>query len=88
MNLSPSEDTNHTDSLSTSYDTSADPNSLNATTPGMGMSLPDDTIIPPVSNILPVKSFLSSQLKAKSHTFLILCLDIGQRIKSYATLLK
>ncbi|XP_060764207.1 protein furry homolog isoform X2 [Neoarius graeffei] len=47
MNLSPSEDTNHTDSLSTSYDTSADPNSLNATTPGMGMSLPDDTIIPP-----------------------------------------
>ncbi|XP_026797421.1 protein furry homolog isoform X6 [Pangasianodon hypophthalmus] len=47
MNLSPSEDTNHTDSLSTSYDTSADPNSLNATTPGMGMSFPDDTIIPP-----------------------------------------
>ncbi|XP_026994498.1 protein furry homolog isoform X6 [Tachysurus fulvidraco] len=47
MNLSPSEDTNHTDSLSTSYDTSADPHSLNATTPGMGMSFPDDTIIPP-----------------------------------------
>ncbi|KAM9456441.1 protein furry homolog isoform 14-T14 [Clarias gariepinus] len=47
MNLSPSEDTNHTDSLSTSYDTSADPNSLNATTPGIGMSFPDDTIIPP-----------------------------------------
>ncbi|XP_046716491.1 protein furry homolog isoform X5 [Silurus meridionalis] len=40
MNLSPSEDTNHTESLSTSYDTSA-------TTPGMAMSLPDDTIIPP-----------------------------------------
>uniref|UniRef100_A0A671PA82 Protein furry homolog n=1 Tax=Sinocyclocheilus anshuiensis TaxID=1608454 RepID=A0A671PA82_9TELE len=34
MNLSPSEDTNHTDSLSTSYDTtSADPNSLNAGNP-------------------------------------------------------
>ncbi|KAF5896548.1 protein furry isoform X6, partial [Clarias magur] len=47
MNLSPSEDTIHTDSLSTSYDTSADPNSLNATTPGIGMSFPDDTIIPP-----------------------------------------
>lgn len=48
MNLSPSEDTNHTDSLSTSYDTtSADPNSLNATTPCLGTSLPDDTIIPP-----------------------------------------
>lgn len=61
MNLSPSEDTNHTDSLSTSYDTSADPNSLNATTPGMGMSFPDDTIIPPVSNILPVTSFLPSK---------------------------
>lgn len=60
MNLSPSDDTNHTDSLSTSYDTSADPNSLNATTPGMAMSLPDDTIIPPVSNFLPVISFLAS----------------------------
>ncbi|XP_036450457.1 LOW QUALITY PROTEIN: protein furry homolog [Colossoma macropomum] len=48
MNLSPSEDTNHTDSLSTSYDTtSADPNSLNATTPCLGTSLPDDTVIPP-----------------------------------------
>ncbi|XP_049324854.1 protein furry homolog isoform X2 [Astyanax mexicanus] len=48
MNLSPSEDTNHTDSLSTSYDTtSADPNSLNAATPCLGTSLPDDTIIPP-----------------------------------------
>uniref|UniRef100_A0A672MUN7 FRY microtubule binding protein n=1 Tax=Sinocyclocheilus grahami TaxID=75366 RepID=A0A672MUN7_SINGR len=46
MNLSPSEDTNHTDSLSTSYDTtSADPNSLNATTPCLGASLPDDHII-------------------------------------------
>uniref|UniRef100_A0A3B4YMI4 FRY microtubule binding protein n=1 Tax=Seriola lalandi dorsalis TaxID=1841481 RepID=A0A3B4YMI4_SERLL len=33
-NPSPSEETNHTDSLSTSYDTSADPQSLNATTPG------------------------------------------------------
>ncbi|XP_076876310.1 protein furry homolog isoform X3 [Brachyhypopomus gauderio] len=48
MNLSPSEDTNHTDSLSTSYDTtSADPASLNATTPCMAASLPDDTAIPP-----------------------------------------
>uniref|UniRef100_A0A8B9H4S4 Furry homolog b (Drosophila) n=1 Tax=Astyanax mexicanus TaxID=7994 RepID=A0A8B9H4S4_ASTMX len=48
MNLSPSEDTNHTDSLSTSYDTtSADPSSLNAATPCLGTSLPDDTIIPP-----------------------------------------
>uniref|UniRef100_A0A8C2I2E8 Furry homolog b (Drosophila) n=1 Tax=Cyprinus carpio TaxID=7962 RepID=A0A8C2I2E8_CYPCA len=49
MNLSPSEDTNHTDSLSTSYDTtSADPNSLNAATPCLGTSLPDDHIMPPV----------------------------------------
>uniref|UniRef100_A0A8C1UXX0 Furry homolog b (Drosophila) n=1 Tax=Cyprinus carpio TaxID=7962 RepID=A0A8C1UXX0_CYPCA len=48
MNLSPSEDTNHTDSLSTSYDTtSADPNSLNAATPCLGTSLPDDHIMPP-----------------------------------------
>uniref|UniRef100_A0A8C1ALN4 FRY microtubule binding protein n=1 Tax=Cyprinus carpio carpio TaxID=630221 RepID=A0A8C1ALN4_CYPCA len=47
MNLSPSEDTNHTDSLSTSYDTtSADPNSLNAATPCLGASLPDDHIMP------------------------------------------
>uniref|UniRef100_A0A3B4CJS6 Furry homolog b (Drosophila) n=1 Tax=Pygocentrus nattereri TaxID=42514 RepID=A0A3B4CJS6_PYGNA len=47
MNLSPSEDTNHTDSLSTSYDTtSADPNSLNAATPCLGTSLPDDTPLP------------------------------------------
>uniref|UniRef100_A0A672P7Y5 FRY microtubule binding protein n=1 Tax=Sinocyclocheilus grahami TaxID=75366 RepID=A0A672P7Y5_SINGR len=47
MNLSPSEDTNHTDSLSTSYDTtSADPNSLNAATPCLGTSLPDDHIMP------------------------------------------
>lgn len=35
-NPSPSEETNHTDSLSTSYDTSADLQSLNATTPGQG----------------------------------------------------
>ncbi|KAJ0004584.1 hypothetical protein NQD34_010798 [Periophthalmus magnuspinnatus] len=35
-NPSPSEETNHTDSLSTSYDTSADPQSLNVTTPGQG----------------------------------------------------
>uniref|UniRef100_A0A671P4T5 Protein furry homolog n=1 Tax=Sinocyclocheilus anshuiensis TaxID=1608454 RepID=A0A671P4T5_9TELE len=49
MNLSPSEDTNHTDSLSTSYDTtSADPNSLNAATPCLGTSLPDDHIMPSV----------------------------------------
>ncbi|XP_056593394.1 protein furry homolog isoform X1 [Triplophysa dalaica] len=49
MNLSPSEDTNHTDSLSTSYDTtSADPNSLNAATPCLGTSLPDDHIMPPM----------------------------------------
>uniref|UniRef100_A0A8C1ICQ0 Furry homolog b (Drosophila) n=1 Tax=Cyprinus carpio TaxID=7962 RepID=A0A8C1ICQ0_CYPCA len=41
-------DTNHTDSLSTSYDTtSADPNSLNAATPCLGTSLPDDHIMPP-----------------------------------------
>lgn len=40
-NPSPSEETNHTDSLSTSYDTSADPQSLNATTPGQGV-LHDD----------------------------------------------
>uniref|UniRef100_A0A673LDK1 Protein furry homolog n=1 Tax=Sinocyclocheilus rhinocerous TaxID=307959 RepID=A0A673LDK1_9TELE len=39
MNLSPSEDTNHTDSLSTSYDTtSADPNYLNAATPCLGIT--------------------------------------------------
>uniref|UniRef100_A0AAY4EI86 Furry homolog b (Drosophila) n=1 Tax=Denticeps clupeoides TaxID=299321 RepID=A0AAY4EI86_9TELE len=51
MNLSPSEDTNHTDSLSTSYDTtSADPNSLNAATPSMGTSLPDDSCMQPVSS--------------------------------------
>lgn len=35
-NPSPSEETNHTDSLSTSYDTSADAQSLNASTPGQG----------------------------------------------------
>ncbi|XP_072301955.1 protein furry homolog isoform X1 [Eucyclogobius newberryi] len=35
-NPSPSDETNHTDSLSTSYDTSADPLSFNATTPGQG----------------------------------------------------
>uniref|UniRef100_A0A671NY90 Protein furry homolog n=1 Tax=Sinocyclocheilus anshuiensis TaxID=1608454 RepID=A0A671NY90_9TELE len=41
-------DTNHTDSLSTSYDTtSADPNSLNAATPCLGASLPDDHIMLP-----------------------------------------
>ncbi|KAI3373188.1 hypothetical protein L3Q82_006495 [Scortum barcoo] len=40
-NPSPSEETNHTDSLSTSYDTLADPQSLNATTPGQGV-LHDD----------------------------------------------
>uniref|UniRef100_A0A4W4FXS8 Protein furry homolog n=1 Tax=Electrophorus electricus TaxID=8005 RepID=A0A4W4FXS8_ELEEL len=40
MNLSPSEDTNHTNSLSTSCDTaSAEPTSLNATTPCMAASL-------------------------------------------------
>uniref|UniRef100_A0AAX7TL52 Furry homolog b (Drosophila) n=1 Tax=Astatotilapia calliptera TaxID=8154 RepID=A0AAX7TL52_ASTCA len=42
-NPSPSEETNHTDSLSTSYDTSADPQSLNATTPSQG-ALHDDHI--------------------------------------------
>lgn len=42
-NPSPSEETNHTDSLSTSYDTSADPQSLNATTPSQGV-LHDDHI--------------------------------------------
>lgn len=36
-NPSPSEETNHTDSLSTSYDTSADLQSINATTPGQGV---------------------------------------------------
>ncbi|XP_042286111.1 protein furry homolog isoform X1 [Thunnus albacares] len=40
-NPSPSEETNHTDSLSTSCDTSVDPQSLNATTPGQG-ALHDD----------------------------------------------
>lgn len=40
-NPSPSEETNHTDSLSTSYDTSADPQSFNATTPGQGGLLDD-----------------------------------------------
>lgn len=35
-NPSPSEETNHTDSLSTSYDTSADQHSINATAPGHG----------------------------------------------------
>uniref|UniRef100_A0A8C4ID95 Furry homolog b (Drosophila) n=1 Tax=Dicentrarchus labrax TaxID=13489 RepID=A0A8C4ID95_DICLA len=42
-NPSPSEETNHTDSLSTSYDTSAEPQSFNATTPGQG-ALHDDHI--------------------------------------------
>ncbi|XP_045064182.1 protein furry homolog [Coregonus clupeaformis] len=42
-NLSPSEETNHTDSLSMSYDTSsADPQSLNATTPGTSQGPPHD----------------------------------------------
>uniref|UniRef100_A0A8C7L1P2 FRY microtubule binding protein n=1 Tax=Oncorhynchus kisutch TaxID=8019 RepID=A0A8C7L1P2_ONCKI len=42
-NLSPSEETNHTDSLSTSCDTtSADPQSLNATTPGTNQGPPHD----------------------------------------------
>ncbi|MED6258661.1 hypothetical protein ATANTOWER_010401 [Ataeniobius toweri] len=40
-NPSPSEETNHTDSLSTSYEISAHPQSLNATTPGQGV-LSDD----------------------------------------------
>ncbi|KAM6985914.1 protein furry homolog [Aplochiton taeniatus] len=35
-NMSPSEETNPTDSLSTSYDTSADPQSFTATTPAQG----------------------------------------------------
>uniref|UniRef100_A0A4W5PT12 Protein furry C-terminal domain-containing protein n=1 Tax=Hucho hucho TaxID=62062 RepID=A0A4W5PT12_9TELE len=44
-NLSPSEETNHTDSLSTSYDTtSADPQSLNATTPGTSQGQPHDDL--------------------------------------------
>ncbi|XP_057676660.1 protein furry homolog isoform X3 [Corythoichthys intestinalis] len=40
-NPSPSDETNHTDSLSTSYDTSADPQSFGATTPGQGVLLHD-----------------------------------------------
>nr|XP_015197348.1 PREDICTED: protein furry homolog isoform X5 [Lepisosteus oculatus] len=44
MNLSPSEETNHTDSLSTSFDTtSADPHSLNTRTPSFEVSLPEDS---------------------------------------------
>ncbi|XP_036381260.1 protein furry homolog isoform X2 [Megalops cyprinoides] len=44
MNLSPSEETNNTDSLSTSFDTtSADPHSLNARTPSFEVSLPEDS---------------------------------------------
>uniref|UniRef100_A0A8C7KWN8 FRY microtubule binding protein n=1 Tax=Oncorhynchus kisutch TaxID=8019 RepID=A0A8C7KWN8_ONCKI len=44
-NLSPSEETNHTDSLSTSCDTtSADPQSLNATTPGTNQGPPHDDL--------------------------------------------
>ncbi|KAG9351808.1 hypothetical protein JZ751_023059 [Albula glossodonta] len=43
MNLSPSEETNNTDSLSTSFDTtSADPHSLTARTPSFEVSLPED----------------------------------------------
>ncbi|KAG5844677.1 hypothetical protein ANANG_G00165010 [Anguilla anguilla] len=43
MNLSPSEETNNTDSLSTSFDTtSADPHSLNARTPSFEASQPED----------------------------------------------
>ncbi|XP_030648105.1 protein furry homolog [Chanos chanos] len=49
MNLSPSEDTNHTDFLSTSYDaTPAEPSSVNSSTRGMAPSLPDDAVIPPI----------------------------------------
>lgn len=44
-NPSPSEETNHTDSLSTSYDTSADPQSLNATTPGQGALHDDHSVL-------------------------------------------
>uniref|UniRef100_A0A4W4FXM2 Protein furry homolog n=1 Tax=Electrophorus electricus TaxID=8005 RepID=A0A4W4FXM2_ELEEL len=58
MNLSPSEDTNHTNSLSTSCDTaSAEPTSLNATTPCMAASLPDDTVIPVSSPSLRFPSY-------------------------------
>lgn len=43
MNLSPSEETNHTDSLSTSFDTtSAEPLSLNTRTPSLEISPPED----------------------------------------------
>lgn len=50
-NLSPSEETNHTDSLSTSYDTSADPQSLNATTPGQGALTEDHSGLTVRNNI-------------------------------------
>ncbi|KAI1893589.1 hypothetical protein AGOR_G00125280 [Albula goreensis] len=44
MNLSPSEETNNMDSLSTSYDiTSAEQNSLNTRTPSFEVSLPEDS---------------------------------------------
>ncbi|XP_066555826.1 protein furry homolog isoform X6 [Amia ocellicauda] len=44
MNLSPSEETNNIDSLSTSFDTtSADPHSLNTRTPSFEVSLPEDS---------------------------------------------
>ncbi|KAG2457353.1 FRY protein, partial [Polypterus senegalus] len=44
INLSPSEETSHVDSLSTSFETtSADPNSLNTRTPSFEVSLPDDS---------------------------------------------
>ena len=59
MNLSPSEETNHTDSLSTSYDTT----SLNATTPSLGTSLPEDSAMPPVS------LGLKTQQSSKGWTF-------------------
>uniref|UniRef100_A0A4W3K672 FRY microtubule binding protein n=1 Tax=Callorhinchus milii TaxID=7868 RepID=A0A4W3K672_CALMI len=44
MNFTPSEDTNHVDSLSTSGDTtSADPLSVNTRTPSLEVSLPDES---------------------------------------------
>ncbi|XP_036392594.1 protein furry homolog isoform X2 [Megalops cyprinoides] len=44
MNLSPSDEANNVDSLSTSFDaTSADPHSLNTRTPSFEVSLPEDS---------------------------------------------
>ncbi|KAJ8275551.1 hypothetical protein COCON_G00073030 [Conger conger] len=62
MNLSPSEETNNTDSLSTSFDTtSAEQPSLSARTPSLEVSLPED----PSPRVTPI--FTLSELLGHAH---------------------